>query len=87
MRQDIMRTRSVWGRLGKLLRRKGTDTKATESFYRAAVQAILLYGLEKWVVLESMTKMTERTHTDFLKMITGKIAKRLGYGTWETPGE
>ena len=33
------------------------------SFYRAVVQAILLYGLETWVLLESIAKRIEGTHT------------------------
>ena len=50
VRQNIMRARSVWGRLGTLLRREGADPKVSESFYRAVVQAILLYGSETWVL-------------------------------------
>ena len=33
-----------------------------------------------------MTKRVEGTHTEFLRLITGKRARRLGYGTWETLG-
>ena len=80
-----MRARSVWGRLGALLRREGADPKVSESFYRAVVQAIILYGSETWVLLASMKKRIEETHTEFLQMITGKRAKQLGDGTWETP--
>ena len=56
MRRNIMRARSVWGRLETLLRREGADPKVSESFYRAVVQAILLYGSETWVLLASMVK-------------------------------
>ena len=57
------------------------------SFYRTVVQAILLYGSEMWFLLASMANMIEGTHTEFLRMITGKRTKQLGDGTWETPGE
>ena len=50
MRRNIMQARSVWGRLETLLRREGADPKVSESFYRALVQAILLYGSETWVL-------------------------------------
>ena len=46
MRQNIMRRRLVWGRLGTLILRKEADTKVSESLYRAAVQEIILYGSE-----------------------------------------
>ena len=57
-----------------------------EIFYRAVVQAIILYGLKTWVLLESMAKRVEETHTEFLRLITGKRARQLGDRTGETPG-
>ena len=41
-------------------------------FNRAVVQAILLYGLEMWVLLATMYKKVEGTHTGFLWKITGE---------------
>ena len=58
----------------------------SEIFYRALVQAILLYGSYMCVLSESMAKRVEGTHTEFLRMITGKKVGRLGDWTWETPG-
>ena len=49
--RNNMRARSVWGRLGTLLQQEGADTRVVEMFYRAVVQAILLYGSETWVLL------------------------------------
>ena len=56
------------------------------SFYRAVVQAILLYESEVWVLLASMGNRIGGMHTEFLQMITGKIENQLGDETWETPG-
>ena len=50
------------------------------------MQAILLYRSETWVLWESMSKRIEGTHTELLRMVTGKRAKQLGDGTWDTPG-
>ena len=86
VRQNIMRARSVWGRLGKLLRQEGAEPRVSEIFYRAVVQAILLYGLETWVILTSMERKVDRVHIGVLRQITGKRARQLKYGTWETPG-
>ena len=61
-----MRVRSVYGRLGTLLQREGEDPKVSESFYRAMVQALILYGLETWVLSALMAKMIEGMHTEFL---------------------
>ena len=56
------------------------------SFYRAVVQAVLLYGSETWVLLASMANSIEETHTELLQMIMGKRLKQLGDEIWETPG-
>ena len=40
----ISKARQVWGRLGKLLWREGADPTVSEKFYRAVVQAVLLFG-------------------------------------------
>ena len=41
----------------------GRKKHLSESFYRAVEQAILLYGLETWVLLELMKKRIEGNHT------------------------
>ena len=76
-----MRSRLFWGRLGTLIQLEGAYPKVMESFYRAVVQAIILYGSETWVILASMEKKIEGTHTEFLKIIMVKRSKRLGDGT------
>ena len=58
----------------------------SEIFYMAVLQAIILYGLYMWVLAASMVNRVEGTHTEFLRMIMGKRVRRLGDGTWETPG-
>ena len=63
VRRHIIHARSVWGRLGIIIRREGADPKVSESFYRAVVQAILLYGSETRVLSASMAKRIEGTHT------------------------
>ena len=50
------------------------------------MQEILFYGSETWVLSTSTAKRIDGTHTEFLQIITGKRAKHLGDGTWETTG-
>ena len=49
-------------------------------------KAVVLYGLETLVLLVAMEKKIERAHSNFLRQITGKQARRIVEGTWETPG-
>ena len=75
----IRKARQVWGRFGKLLQREGADPEVLANFYRAVVQALLLYGAETWVILEPMKKKLEGVHTGFLRQVTGK--RQIGRGT------
>ena len=56
-------------------------------FYREVLQAILIYGLEMWVILAEMEIKVEGVYTGFLRQITENRSHRIGYGMWETPGE
>ena len=64
-RRNIMHARSVWGRLGALLRQEVADPRVAAMFYRAVVQAILLYGSETLVLSAAMEKKVEGAHTGF----------------------
>ena len=64
----------------------GGRTQGAASIYREVVQSIILYGSETWVLLMSMANRVEGGHTEFLQLITGKRARRLGDGAWETLG-
>ena len=44
VRRNIMRARSVWGRLKTLLQQEGADPMVVKIFYREVVQSILLYS-------------------------------------------
>ena len=85
-RQNIMRARSVWWRLVTLLRQEEKNPRVLGMFYREVAQAILLYDLETWVLLEKMEKKVEGSHTDFLSHITVNQDQRVVDRTWETPG-
>ena len=54
VRQNIMRARLVWGRLGTLLQREGADPRLSTIFYRDVVQAVQIFGSETWVLLAAM---------------------------------
>ena len=85
IRWNIKRASPVWGRLVKMLRREGGYSKMAEIFYMAVTQAVLLFGLDTWVLLSVMEKMMEGTHTCFLKHIMGKRAHWKSEGMWVTP--
>ena len=84
--QSIIRLRFVWGMLGLLLQQEGADPKVAEMFYRAVIQALLIFGDETWVLLAAMEIKVKGTHTWFFRQITGTQAWQFTYRTWKIPG-
>ena len=54
-------------------------------FYRVVKLAVILFGLENWLISEAMDRTVEGTYMGFLIHITGKKALRKADGTWVTP--
>ena len=80
--RNIMKSRHVWGRLGKLLRREGEEPTVSEKFYREVVQAVLLFGAETWVLTETMMQWLEGAHVILLRQVTRKHATWWRNGYW-----
>ena len=51
------------------------DSKVAAMLYRAVVQELLLFGLYYWVLFAAMERMTEGTHTGFMRQIMRKQAR------------
>ena len=68
--------------MGKMLWREGEEPRVSTIFYWAVVQAVLLFGVETWVLSEAMSRKLEGVHVGFLRQITGKGAVRGKDGTW-----
>ena len=66
----------------KLLRREGAEPIISAKFYRALVQAVLLFGSENWVLMAVMLQKLEVVHVGFLYQVTGMNDRRLGEKTW-----
>ena len=50
------------------------------------VQAVLLFGAEKWVLSAAMEKRIVGFHTFFLRQVTGNWERRRQDGTWRREG-
>ena len=49
-------TRAVWRRMPRILSREGVAPRVSGFFFKAVVQAVLLFGSENWVVTLLMGK-------------------------------
>ena len=66
---------------------EGADIKVAEMLYTVMVQAVILFGLEPWVLSKAMYKMVEGACARFLQQITEKWALRNTGGMWVTTAE
>ena len=48
--RNLSRVREVWKRTTRILRREGEKPQVYGFFFKDVVQAVLLFGLETWVV-------------------------------------
>ena len=69
---NIRKARKVWGRPGKILWREGAKPTVSECFYRAIVQAVLLFGSETWVLTDKISQRIEGAHVGFKRQVTRK---------------
>ena len=58
----------MWGRLRKILWREGADPTASEKFYRAVVQAVLLFATETWALTKKMIQRLEGDQKQLRKL-------------------
>ena len=85
VKRNINKSRAVWRRLGKPLRREGAESWVSALFYRAVIQELLVFGLEFWALSDAMIGLIEASHVSFKSQITEKQERCQADGTWETP--
>ena len=70
--------------LSRLLVREGATPRVSGKFYKAVVQAVLLYGSETWVWTLSMFKTLQGFHKRVVRRLAGRLP-RLQNGEWVYP--
>jgi len=50
IRAQLQKARATWDRVGQVLRAENVPPRIAAKFYKAVVQAVLLYGSETWVL-------------------------------------
>ena len=53
---NLGKARKSWGRLYRILSWEGADPKVSGHFYKAVVQAVVLFGVETWVLTPRMER-------------------------------
>ena len=59
VRSNIKKARSCWARISRVLRADNATPRVSGMFYKATVQAILLFGSETWNLTPTARKQLE----------------------------
>ena len=59
IRSNLTKARKAWKMISRLLRSENMKPRVCGMFFKAVVQAVLLYGSETWVLTESVLRCLE----------------------------
>jgi hypothetical protein len=62
IRAQLRKARATWARVGQVLRAENVPPRVAAKFYKAVVQAVLLYGSETWVLSATALASLEGFH-------------------------
>jgi hypothetical protein len=86
IRGNLKKARRCWARVSRVLRAENAPPRVSSSFYRATVQAVLLYGSETWTITQSMMRVLEGFHLKAAwRIATVNKPVRKPDGTWVYP--
>jgi hypothetical protein len=82
MRSNLKKAQGCWARVSHVLRAENATPKTCGMFYKATVQAVLLYGSETWSLTPSSMKRLEGFHIRAAWQMSGKRPERNVDGSW-----
>ena len=83
--KNLRKARSKWGQISKPLIGTGVPPRTIGYFYKAIVQAVLLYGCETWVVTPAMLRALSGFHNRMARRIANRMPRLLSNGEWHYP--
>jgi hypothetical protein len=85
MRSNLTKVRNSWAQISHVLRAENASPKVCGVFYKATVQAVLLFGSEMWKLSPSSLKSLEGFHIRAACRMAGMQPARNPDGTWTYP--
>jgi len=67
------------------MKSKNASPRVCGLFYKATVQAVLLFGSESWTITPTMRRGLEGFHTRAARRMTGMIPEKDTMGNWVYP--
>jgi hypothetical protein len=67
MQHQLRKARGTWACVGQMLRSKNATPQVAAKFYKAVVQAVLLYGSKTWNLTKAVLARLEGFHVQAAK--------------------
>ena len=81
--RNLSRARAMWKRMARILSREGVGLRVSGFFFKYVVQAVLLFGLETWVVTPLMGRALGGFQDQVERRLTGRIPWKKTDRKWE----
>ena len=86
LRKNLKKARRTWARLSNVLKGENAPPAVCGMFYKAAIQSILLYGSESWVITTAMKRILRGFHIRAAyRMAKEHRPRKLDTGEWYYP--
>ncbi len=85
VKANINKARQRWGQVSRILAREGATARTMGYFYKAVVQAVLLYASESWVLTERAKLALNSFHHKCARYIAGEHIQQRPNGEWSLP--
>ncbi len=85
MRLNLRKARGCWARVSRVLRAENAAAGTCGMFYKATMQAILLFGSETWSLSPTSMKRLEGFHIHAAWRMSGLRPERKANGSWSYP--
>ena len=82
---NLQKARKRWGMVARVLTRQGATPQVMGYFYKAIVQAVLLYASETWVMTDRLWIALNTFHHKVARYITGDHIRLMSNGEWILP--
>jgi hypothetical protein len=83
--RQLSQAREKWGRMNRVLASQGASPRTRGYFYKAIIQAVLLYGSESWTLSNRTLQLFRSFHARVARHLTGRHIRPLEDGTWFCP--
>ena len=80
--RNLSWARAVCRRMTRILSREEVALRVSGYLFNAVIQAVLLFGLETWMVTPRMGKALEEFQSQVERRLTGRIPRRTPKGKW-----